>query len=96
MTATDQPKLEPARAHHETRAWIREMLAQRGPMATGEIAHAIGAPMKLTARKLDDMESARMVKIVGTDKRRQNLWALRCWKPAEKKQILTNETKPTP
>jgi predicted ArsR family transcriptional regulator len=83
MTA-DETRLEPARVHHETRLWIREILSQRQPMTTGEIALAIGTTMKLTLRKLADMQEARMVKVIGeaqgSNGQFQNRWALRCWK----------------
>jgi len=85
-----QPRLEPARVHHETRVWIRELLSQRGPMTTGEIADSIGSTMKLTLRKLADMQTARMVKVIGEktapNRQPQNLWALRCHKQADQHQ----------
>lgn len=77
-----QGTLEPARQHHETRLWIRELLSQNGPMTTGQVASVIRLPMKLTSRKLFDMEVATMVKVIAANipgvTRRENVWALRC------------------
>jgi predicted ArsR family transcriptional regulator len=84
MTSTPT-KIKPSR-FAPLREEIRELLANRGPLSTSDIARAVKIDRQSANCRLQEMRGLRMVRVVGQAKRQaqrqENLWALRCWNEA--------------